>query len=186
MRIGIIRNRWNDEYVSNLVTGVREGLAECKVGTESIFETNVPGCFELPMAARFLAMSGTVDAIVCVGVLIKGKTMHFEYISDTVAKGIMNTGLQTSTLMILGVLTCLNEEQVEARCGGKHNHGIDWAKTAVEMALLRTDALGGKTLPMRPSLLRWVLEPLSLLKNNKLKGPKLSFKNKKKVSGKLY
>ena len=68
MRIGIIRTRWNNEDVSNLVSGVREGLAKCKVNEKSIFETSVPGSFELPLAARYLALSGTVDAIVCVGV----------------------------------------------------------------------------------------------------------------------
>lgn len=145
MRIGIIRTRWNKVYVDQLVTGIKEGCASCNVSDANIFETSVAGAFELPLAARFLALSGTVDAIVCCGVLIKGDTMHFEYIADATVKGLMNIGIQTSTPVILGVLTCLNEEQVVARCGGKHNHGLDWGKTAVEMALLRTEALGGKT-----------------------------------------
>jgi len=145
MRIGIIRTRWNEEHVGNLVKGIKEALKECKVDDENVFETSVPGSFELPMAARFLALSGTVDAIICCGVLIKGETMHFEYIADTVAKGIMNIGISTTTPVVFGVLTCLNEEQVKARSTpGKNNHGYDWGKTAVEMALLRTEALGGK------------------------------------------
>jgi 6,7-dimethyl-8-ribityllumazine synthase len=144
MKIGIIRTRWNDENVSNLVDGVKKGLKDCKVGEKSIFETSVPGAFELPLAARFLAMSGTVDAIITCGVLIKGDTMHFEYISDAVAKGIMNVGMTTTTPVIFGVLTCLNEDQVKARSSGDNNHGYDWGKTAVEMALLRTEAMGGK------------------------------------------
>ena len=144
MRIGIIRTRWNKEHVDKLVDGIKQGCSECKVSDENIFETSVPGSFELPIAARFLALSGTVDAIVCCGVLIKGDTLHFEYIADAVSKGIMNIGIQTSTPVIFGVLTCLNEEQVTERTGGKHNHGIDWGKTAVEMALLRTEAMGGK------------------------------------------
>jgi len=144
IRIGIIRTRWNDEHVSNLVTGIKKGLKECKVAETSIFETSVPGAFELPLAARFLALSGTVDAIVCCGVLIKGETMHFEYIADAVAKGLMNVGMTTTTPVVLGVLTCLNEEQVKARSSGDNNHGEDWGKTAVEMALLRTEAMGGK------------------------------------------
>ena len=145
MRIGIIRSRWNDQHVSNLVSGIREALKDCKVDDDNVFETSVPGSFELPIAARFLALSGTVDAIICTGVLIKGETMHFEYISDAVAKGIMNVGIQTSTPTVFGVLTCLSEEQVKARSSGNSNHGYDWGKTAVEMALLRTEALGGKT-----------------------------------------
>lgn len=144
MKIGIIRTRWNDEHVTNLVSGIKEGLKECNVDEDNIFETSVPGAFELPLAARFLALSGTVDAIVTCGVLIKGETMHFEYIADAVAKGLMNVGMTTTTPVVLGVLTCLNEDQVKARSSGNNNHGVDWGKTAVEMALLRTEALGGK------------------------------------------
>ena len=144
MKIGIIRTRWNDEHVTNLVDGVKKGLKDCKVSETNIFETSVPGAFELPLAARFLALSGTVDAIITVGVLIKGETMHFEYISDAVAKGLMNVGMTTTTPVIFGVLTCMNEDQVKARSSGNNNHGYDWGKTGVEMALLRTEALGGK------------------------------------------
>lgn len=146
MRIGIIRSRWNDAAVTDLCDGCVRALKECQVGEDNIFQTTVPGAFELPLAARFLALSGTVDAIICIGVLIKGETMHFEYISDAVAKGIMNIGIQTSTPVIFGVLTCLNEQQVKARSSGDTNHGYDWGKTAVEMALLRTEAMGGKAL----------------------------------------
>mmetsp|Transcript_9524 Transcript_9524/g.14018 ORF Transcript_9524/g.14018 Transcript_9524/m.14018 type:complete len:224 (-) Transcript_9524:113-784(-) len=144
VRVGIIRTRWNDEHVTNLVNGARSALKECNVKEENIFETEVPGSFELPLAARFLALSGTVDAIICAGVLIKGDTMHFEYICDATCKGIMNVGLQTSVPCVLGVLTCLTEEQVIARSTGDHNHGVDWGKTAVEMALLRNEAMGAK------------------------------------------
>jgi 6,7-dimethyl-8-ribityllumazine synthase len=129
MRIGIIRTRWNADSVGNLVSGIRSALKECKVDEENIFETSVPGSFELPLAARFLALSGTVDAIICAGVLIKGDTMHFEYIADAVAKGIMNIGIQTNTPVVFGVLTCLNEDQVRARSSGDSNHGYDWGKT---------------------------------------------------------
>jgi 6,7-dimethyl-8-ribityllumazine synthase len=72
IRVGIIRTRWNQEHVGNLVDGAKKALKECNVKEENIFETSVPGCFELPLAARFLALSGTVDAIVTAGVLIKG------------------------------------------------------------------------------------------------------------------
>ena len=150
MRIGIIRTRWNNEDVKNLVSGIREGLSKCKVKDENIFETSVPGSFELPLAARYLALSGTVDAIICCGVLIKGDTMHFEFIADAVAKGLMNTQLQTSTPIVFGVLTCNTDEQVKARSTGDNNHGVDWGMTAVEMALLRAEALGGKAKDVKP------------------------------------
>jgi 6,7-dimethyl-8-ribityllumazine synthase len=73
VRVGIIRTRWNDEHVTALVKSCRAALKECNVDDDNIFETEVPGAFELPLAARFLALTGTVDAIVCAGVLIKGE-----------------------------------------------------------------------------------------------------------------
>ena len=140
---------------------------------ENIFETSVPGCYELPLAARFLALSGTVDAIVCAGVLIKGEvsrnwglaslvvlwafsadlvshellwfqTQHFEYISDAVSSGLMSVQLQTSLPVVYGVLNCMDEAQVKARSSGNSNHGYDWGKTAVEMGLLRMEAMNIK------------------------------------------
>lgn len=145
MRIGIVKARWNTDHINNLMVGIKKSLKDCNVDDDNIFETSVPGSFELPIAARFLALSGTVDVIICVGVLIKGETMHFEYISDAVSKGIMNIGIQTSTPVIFGVLTCLNVKQVISRSTGDNNHGYSWGKTAVEMALLRTEAMGGKS-----------------------------------------
>ena len=140
LRVGIIKTRWNTKHVENLVNGAKESLKECNVTT--IFETEVPGSYELPLAARLLALSGTVDAIICTGVLIKGETKHFEYICDAVSSGLMTVGLQTTTPVVFGVLTCLNEEQVISRSCGDNNHGCDWGKTAVEMALLKREAFG--------------------------------------------
>lgn len=144
IRVGVLRTRWNDEHVSSLVEGIKSGAKECKVTDENIFIKEVPGAYELPYAAKLLAMSGTVDAIICCGVLIKGDTYHFEYISDAVTKGIMDVNLSTMTPVIYGVLNCLDEEQVAKRssnANGGHNHGEDWGKTAVEMAIMRREAL---------------------------------------------
>jgi len=152
IRIGIIRTRWNDEHVTNLVEGCKKALKECNVKEENIFETSVPGSFELPLAAKFLALSGTVDAIVTAGVLIKGDTMHFEYISENVASGIMSVSMQTNLPVVYGVLNCLNEDQVIARSSAGNNHGEDWGKTAVEMALLRNEALNIKGSPKEQKL----------------------------------
>ncbi|KAF9128723.1 hypothetical protein BGW39_004818 [Mortierella sp. 14UC] len=86
------------------------------------------------------------DAVICIGVLIKGSTMHFEYICEAVSQGIMRVGLDSGVPVIFGVLTCLNEDQALSRAGldkaGKgHNHGIDWGSGAVEMALLKNRTL---------------------------------------------
>lgn len=141
-RIGIIKTKWNPKIVNVLADGAKKACIEAKVSPENIFETQVPGAWELPSAARFLALSGRVDAIVCVGCLIKGDTMHFEHISSTVASGLMSVQLQTSVPCAFGVLTVLNEDQAAKRSYAGENHGESWGKTAVEMAVLRQEALG--------------------------------------------
>ncbi|CAM9416534.1 unnamed protein product [Heterosigma akashiwo] len=142
VRVGIIKTRWNSEIIDSLVAGAKEALAECNVPKDYIFETEVPGAFELPLAARYLAMSKTVDAIICVGTLIKGDTYHFEYISGAVSQGLMDVGLSTGVPTVFGVLTTENKQQAIDRSTGANNHGQSWAKTAVEMGLLRMAALG--------------------------------------------
>ncbi|OHF01096.1 6,7-dimethyl-8-ribityllumazine synthase, partial [Colletotrichum orchidophilum] len=87
------------------------------------------------------------DAIIAVGVLIKGETMHFEYIADAVSHGLMRVGLDTGVPVIFGVLTVLNDEQAQARAGltaGGHNHGEDWGLAAVELGVKRKAWAAGK------------------------------------------
>ncbi|KAK0628138.1 6,7-dimethyl-8-ribityllumazine synthase [Bombardia bombarda] len=98
-------------------------------------------------AASASASTGPFDAIIAIGVLIKGETMHFEYISDSVSQGLMRVSLDTGIPVIFGVLTVLNDEQAKARAGiidGSHNHGEDWGLAAVEMGLKRKDWAAGK------------------------------------------
>ncbi|GJJ70569.1 6,7-dimethyl-8-ribityllumazine synthase [Entomortierella parvispora] len=97
-------------------------------------------------AATSTASKQAFDAVICIGVLIKGSTMHFEYICEAVSQGIMRVGLDSGVPVIFGVLTCLTEEQALNRAGmdkaGKgHNHGLDWGQGAVEMALLKNRTL---------------------------------------------
>ena len=114
-RIGIIKTKWNPKIVNALADGAKQACLDAKVSKENIFETQVPGAWELPSAARFLALSGRVDAIVCVGCLIKGDTLHFEHIAEAVASGLMSVQLQTSVPCAFGVLTVLNEDQAAKR-----------------------------------------------------------------------
>jgi 6,7-dimethyl-8-ribityllumazine synthase len=91
--------------------------------------------------------SGAFDAVIAVGVLIKGETMHFEYIAESACQGLMRVGLDTAVPVVLGVLTVLTEEQAKARAGidGKgHNHGEDWGSAAVEMGVKRREWAEGK------------------------------------------
>lgn len=142
VRVAIVTARWNEDITGPLEEGCRKTLSELKVPEANIFTTSVPGSFELPLATRLLALSGTCDVIIAIGCLIDGETTHFDVISNTVAKGLMDVGLQTAVPVVFGVLTCNTHAQAVARSHGGHNHGVDWAKTAVEMALLRASALG--------------------------------------------
>ena len=93
------------------------------------------------------ASTAPFDAIVAIGVLIKGETMHFEYISDSVSHGLMRVGLDTGVPVVFGVLTVLNDTQARARAGlesGSHNHGEDWGLAAVEMGAKRREWAAGK------------------------------------------
>lgn len=92
------------------------------------------------------AASSTFDAIIAVGVLIKGETMHFEYIADAVSQGLMRVQLDSAIPVIFGLLTVLNDEQAKSRAGidGKgHNHGEDWGFAAVEMGVKRRELAAG-------------------------------------------
>ncbi|UNI15015.1 6,7-dimethyl-8-ribityllumazine synthase [Purpureocillium takamizusanense] len=93
------------------------------------------------------AASGPFDAIIAIGVLIKGETMHFEYIADATTQGLMRVQLDTGVPVIFGVLTVLNDDQAKARAGvdGKgHNHGEDWGLAAVEMGVKRKEWASGR------------------------------------------
>ena len=132
-----VHARWNKEIVDALVKKTYSVLKDKHVNHINLIK--VAGAFELPYACQQAANSGHYHAIIAVGVLVKGETMHFEYIADAVAKAIMKVGLKTNVPVIFGVLTCLSEEQAMKRAGfhGGHNHGEDWALTAIEMATLQ-------------------------------------------------
>ena len=121
---------------------MNESLTKCNVKPTNVFTTYVPGAFELPITAKFLAASKRVDVIICLGCLIKGDTMHFEYIADATAKGIMQVSLDSFVPCLFGVLTVLNKQQAIDRSQGTHNEGLHWGLSAVEMGLNRMSALG--------------------------------------------
>ncbi|TVY71265.1 6,7-dimethyl-8-ribityllumazine synthase, partial [Lachnellula suecica] len=99
------------------------------------------------LSAETATASGPFDAIIAIGVLIKGETMHFEYIADAVSQGLMRVQLDSGCPLIFGLLTVLNEEQAKARAGissGSHNHGEDWGLAAVELGVKRKEWAAGK------------------------------------------
>eukprot|EP00943_MAST-04B_sp_MAST-4B-sp1_P009378 g9378.t1 len=138
-RIGIIKARWNSDITTSLANGCRSALYDCGVKQENIIELQVPGSYELVSATKKLLDSGKVDGVVPIGTLIKGETMHFEYICEAVSTGLMQLNLQekySKQVVLFGVLTCLTESQAIVRSGliqNGHNHGSDWGYGVVEM-----------------------------------------------------
>lgn len=140
-RVAIVVSRFNEQITGGLLTGARAALAEAGVRDGDITVVHVPGAFEIPVAARRLAEAGDVDAIVGIGCLIKGETMHFEYIAAAASRGIMDVSTATGIPVAFGVLTAMTDEQAEARAADDPgNKGREAALAAVEMATLFRDA----------------------------------------------
>jgi len=141
IRVGIIRTSWNDTLVSSLTSQCKKALISSGVDPSNVVADfyDVPGAFELPFAAQRLAASGTVDAIICFGVLIKGETMHFEYISSAVASGLMQVQISSNLPVLYGVLNCITLEQAQARCGQDSPLPLSLATTALRMASLNIE-----------------------------------------------
>jgi 6,7-dimethyl-8-ribityllumazine synthase len=137
LRVAIVASRWNDFIVSRLIGGAVDALERLGASSDAITIIRVPGSFELPMAAKRAAMSDEYDAVICLGVVIRGETSHNEYIAAEVIKGIANVSLETNLPIALGVVTADNLEQAIDRAGAKSgNKGFDAAMTAVELVNL--------------------------------------------------
>jgi 6,7-dimethyl-8-ribityllumazine synthase len=136
-RFAVVVSRFNEEITEGLLRGALEFFAEQSIPTEAVKIFRVPGAFEIPLVAKRLAESGDYDAIVCLGCLIKGDTMHFEYIADAASHGIAQAATATGIPMAFGVLTTMTEEQAVERSGtGAGNKGREAAAAALEMATL--------------------------------------------------
>ena len=136
-RFAVAVSRFNLEITQGLLAGAQGALEEAGVEKSAHTVVWVPGAFELPLTAQRLAESGDHDAIICLGCLIKGDTMHFEYIAESVVHGLAQVALQSGIPIALGVLTTLTEEQaVERAAPGPGNKGAEAARAAVEMAAL--------------------------------------------------
>ncbi|HMX03638.1 MAG TPA: 6,7-dimethyl-8-ribityllumazine synthase [Chitinophagales bacterium] len=137
-RIGIVVSEWNTAITEKLYQGCYHTLTHYKTPSEQIITVYVPGSFELPQAAQLLLESQELDAVICLGCIIKGETSHDQHIAQAVAHGVIQVGLDYSTPVIFGVLTTNDEQQAIDRAGGKHgNKGEEAAITALRMAALR-------------------------------------------------
>jgi 6,7-dimethyl-8-ribityllumazine synthase len=134
MRFGIVASRFNDFISAKLIEGALDALTRAGADQKDITIVKVPGAFEIPLAAKRMARSGKVDAVICLGAVIRGATPHFEYISAEVSKGIATVALETEVPVVFGVITTDTIEQAIERAGTKSgNKGFDAALSAVEM-----------------------------------------------------
>jgi 6,7-dimethyl-8-ribityllumazine synthase len=134
LRIGIVVSRFNDNVTDRLLSGAQETLREGGVVDENVVLLRVPGAFEIPIAAQRLAETSRVDAVVCLGCLIRGDTPHFDYIAAACAHGITAAAAATGVPMTFGVLTTNTEEQaLERAAAGDANKGREAALAAIEM-----------------------------------------------------
>jgi len=146
MRFGIIVSRWNSFITERLLQGALDCLRRSGAKSSDIHIVRVPGSFEIPSAARTLAQTSTVDAIITLGCLIRGETTHYEHIATEVTRGIGQSAQDTGVPHSYGVLTCENLEQAIDRAGLKSgNKGWEAAATAIEMVSLKGKLKSGAT-----------------------------------------
>ena len=134
MKFGIVTARFNEFIVSKLIGGAEDALLRHGAQGEDITLAWVPGAFEIPAAAKQMALSGKYDAVICLGAVIRGATSHYDYVCNEVSKGIAHVSLETGVPVLFGVVTTENIEQAVERAGTKAgNKGYDAAVSAIEM-----------------------------------------------------
>jgi len=137
LRVACLVSRFNDFVTLKLLQGAQQAFAECGGDSGRLDVAQVPGAFELPLAAQRLAASGRYDAIVALGAVIRGDTPHFEYVSATASDGLARVALDTGVPVGFGLLTTDDTAQAEARAGGAMgNKGAEAMRSAIEMANL--------------------------------------------------
>ena len=136
-RFAIVVSRFNSFVTDPLLAGALDALAQRGADLKHVEVVRVPGAWELLIAARALAVRRKLDAIICLGAVIRGDTPHFDYVAGEAARGIATASAETGVPMAFGVLTTNTTEQALERAGGKSgNKGFDAALTAIEMANL--------------------------------------------------
>ena len=143
-RVVVIRAQYNEAITRALLTGCVHRLEELGLPPEHIVTLEVPGAYELPLAAKWsLHASLRPDAVIVLGAVIRGDTAHFDYVCDSVTQGCTQLQLESAIPVVFGVLTCDTLAQAIARIGGAHGHkGVEAADTAAAMLALRHRVLG--------------------------------------------
>jgi 6,7-dimethyl-8-ribityllumazine synthase len=145
LRVVVVAARWHEQVMDGLLAGAERGLADA--GVEAVTVVRVPGAFELPVAAQVAARRGA-DAVVALGVVIRGGTPHFDYVCSAATQGLTDVALENAIPVGFGVLTCDTEEQALDRAGlpgSAEDKGYEAAQAAVATAVtlrgLTADAL---------------------------------------------
>jgi 6,7-dimethyl-8-ribityllumazine synthase len=134
-RFAILASRFNEDVTRKLVDGAYDALVKHEVAFDNVDVVWVPGAWELPTAARWLMDSDRYNALVVVGAIIRGETMHYDFLADATTKELARASADYDVPVGLGVLTCETTEQADERSGGAHgNKGWDAALAALEMA----------------------------------------------------
>ncbi len=136
-RFAIVASRWTESLVAKLIDGAVEALEEHGAAEGSIEIFRVPGAFELPLAAKKVAESKNWDAVICLGVVIRGGTPHFDYVAGAAATGSTQVSLETGIPVLFGVITADNIQQAVDRSGKRNdNKGFEAAMAAIEVVNL--------------------------------------------------
>jgi 6,7-dimethyl-8-ribityllumazine synthase len=147
----IVVGRFYEDLAGRLVSGARAAFVQA--GHDDIAVFDVPGAYELPLAASYAARSGRYAGVACLGAVIRGETDHYEFVCTQTASGIMRVQLDTGVPCAFGVLTCETMEQALARAGGgKRDQGRHAAETVMRMAALRGELLGGQGVLSAPGV----------------------------------
>lgn len=137
LRFGLVVGRFNDFIGNKLLEGAKDAIVRHGGSLEDVKLVYVPGAYEIPLIARKVAQHSDVDAVICLGAVIRGSTPHFDYVASEVAKGVAHVGLEVDKPIIFGVLTTDSIEQAIERAGTKAgNKGFEAAVSAIEMANL--------------------------------------------------
>lgn len=135
LRIAVVTARFNDIVTDRLTAGCRDALARHGVRTEDVHWAEVPGSRELPVACKKLALTGRYDAVIALGCVIRGETVHFELVANEASRGLGQAAVETGVPIIFGVLATENLDQAFDRAGGKMgNAGWNAAISAIETA----------------------------------------------------
>jgi 6,7-dimethyl-8-ribityllumazine synthase len=141
-RYAIAVGRFYEDLAQRLVEGAQAGFADGGAGEAEVFD--VPGAFELPLAARYIADSGRYAGVACLGAVIRGETDHYDFVCAEAARGIMQVQLDTRVPCAFGVLTCQTMDQALARAGGgRRDQGRHAAEAVLRMSALRAELPSG-------------------------------------------